>query len=135
MARYVTWLGNMGTVKASSMQPYMSAVNNFFKDHGREPMAVGDLMGRVRGHYSRVRYVIGVMMQKIKYFGGSAMAAIVVLGYIDPTVCAAVSGSMAPLWMDDPYAAVNKQCCHAKWRFDGKTASPHALRAPSPYTV
>eukprot|EP00873_Tetraselmis_striata_P017714 jgi/Tetstr1/437978/TSEL_026608.t1 len=43
MARYVTWLGNLGTIKASSLQPYMSAVNNFFKDHGREPMALGDL--------------------------------------------------------------------------------------------
>eukprot|EP00873_Tetraselmis_striata_P005983 jgi/Tetstr1/426247/TSEL_016567.t1 len=43
MARYVTWLGNLGTIKASSLQPYMSAVNNFFKDHGREPMAPGDM--------------------------------------------------------------------------------------------
>eukprot|EP00873_Tetraselmis_striata_P002825 jgi/Tetstr1/423089/TSEL_013860.t1 len=48
MARYVTWLGNLGTIKASSLQPYLSAVNNFFKDHGREPMALGDLMSRVR---------------------------------------------------------------------------------------
>eukprot|EP00873_Tetraselmis_striata_P036117 jgi/Tetstr1/456381/TSEL_043115.t1 len=48
MARYVTWLGNMGTIKASSLQPYLSAVNNFFKDHGREPMALGDLISRVR---------------------------------------------------------------------------------------
>eukprot|EP00873_Tetraselmis_striata_P019429 jgi/Tetstr1/439693/TSEL_028112.t1 len=29
--------------------PYLSAVNNFFKDHyGREPMALGDLVSRVR---------------------------------------------------------------------------------------
>eukprot|EP00873_Tetraselmis_striata_P010206 jgi/Tetstr1/430470/TSEL_020278.t1 len=50
MARYATWLGNLGTIKASSLQPYMSAVNNFFKDHGREPMAPNDLVfagGRV----------------------------------------------------------------------------------------
>eukprot|EP00873_Tetraselmis_striata_P013707 jgi/Tetstr1/433971/TSEL_023148.t1 len=47
-ARYVTWLGNMGTIKASNMQPNMSAVNNFFKDHGREPKALSDLVGRVR---------------------------------------------------------------------------------------
>eukprot|EP00873_Tetraselmis_striata_P046306 jgi/Tetstr1/466570/TSEL_011072.t1 len=44
MARYVTWLGNMGTIKASSLQPYRSAVNDLFKDHGREPMALGDLV-------------------------------------------------------------------------------------------
>eukprot|EP00873_Tetraselmis_striata_P010131 jgi/Tetstr1/430395/TSEL_020205.t1 len=49
MAQYVTWLGNLGTIKASNLQPYMSAVNNFFKDHGWEPMlALGDLVGRVR---------------------------------------------------------------------------------------
>eukprot|EP00873_Tetraselmis_striata_P042578 jgi/Tetstr1/462842/TSEL_007792.t1 len=33
----------MGTIKASSLQPYLSAVNSFFKNHGREPMALGDL--------------------------------------------------------------------------------------------
>eukprot|EP00873_Tetraselmis_striata_P035665 jgi/Tetstr1/455929/TSEL_042710.t1 len=38
----------MGTIKASSLQPYLSAVNGFFKDHGREPMALGDLVSRVR---------------------------------------------------------------------------------------
>eukprot|EP00873_Tetraselmis_striata_P045955 jgi/Tetstr1/466219/TSEL_010777.t1 len=48
MARYVTWLGNVGTIKASSLRPLPSAVNNFFKDHGREPMALGDLVSMVR---------------------------------------------------------------------------------------
>eukprot|EP00873_Tetraselmis_striata_P001965 jgi/Tetstr1/422229/TSEL_013081.t1 len=48
MARYVTWLGNLGKIKASSLQPYLSAVKNFFKDHGREQMAPGDLVSRVR---------------------------------------------------------------------------------------
>eukprot|EP00873_Tetraselmis_striata_P018726 jgi/Tetstr1/438990/TSEL_027482.t1 len=48
MARYVMWLGNLGTIKASSLQSYMSAVNNFFKDHGREPMALGGLASRAR---------------------------------------------------------------------------------------
>eukprot|EP00873_Tetraselmis_striata_P018441 jgi/Tetstr1/438705/TSEL_027254.t1 len=48
MTRYVTWLGNLGTIKASSLQPYLSAVNIFFKDHGREPMALGDQVRRVR---------------------------------------------------------------------------------------
>eukprot|EP00873_Tetraselmis_striata_P002200 jgi/Tetstr1/422464/TSEL_013302.t1 len=174
---------------------YLSAVNNFFKDHGREPMAMGDLVSRVRkglaasqvtlnradagrpiarargaesldpgkspmpgagtylGHGPKYRdaskkllcqlpvsthadiaellhyfdaarqvfaggrvlaarwairrreghakwtadtltswgattaaYVIGVTMQKIKYFGGWAMESSVVLDYIDPTV-------------------------------------------------
>eukprot|EP00873_Tetraselmis_striata_P002969 jgi/Tetstr1/423233/TSEL_001351.t1 len=48
MVRYVTWLGNSAMIKAPSMQPYLSAVNNVFKDNGREPMALGDLVGRVR---------------------------------------------------------------------------------------
>eukprot|EP00873_Tetraselmis_striata_P018203 jgi/Tetstr1/438467/TSEL_027022.t1 len=119
MARYVTWLGNLGTIKASSLQPYLSAVNNFVKDYrGREPMALGDMVSKVRkglaasqvtlnpelmraplparvvlkalmtlaksptagvgtylGHGAKYRaaYVIGVTMQKIKYFGGWAM--------------------------------------------------------------
>eukprot|EP00873_Tetraselmis_striata_P020111 jgi/Tetstr1/440375/TSEL_028710.t1 len=157
-ARYVTWLGNMGTIKASSLQPYMSAVNNFFKDHGREPMhgfgrsaltlakalrlelgptwgthpstvvrvelfraslavvvlclffcrggagvecRTGDLTGA-----TTVAYVIGVTMQKIKYFGGWAMESSVVLDYIDPTVlpCPAawhLVGWLTP-WGDQP---------------------------------
>jgi site-specific recombinase XerD len=34
MARYVAWLGQLEIIKASSLQPYMSAVNGLFKDHG-----------------------------------------------------------------------------------------------------
>jgi hypothetical protein len=33
MATYVTRLGQLGTIKASSLQPYMSSVNGVFKDH------------------------------------------------------------------------------------------------------
>jgi len=48
MARYVAWLGQLGTIKASSLQPYLSAVNGFFKDHGLEAVALGDLVAKVR---------------------------------------------------------------------------------------
>eukprot|EP00873_Tetraselmis_striata_P001731 jgi/Tetstr1/421995/TSEL_001239.t1 len=78
--------------RASSLQPDLSAVNNFFKDHGREPMALGDLVSRVRKGLAASQgatttaYVIGLTMQKIKYFGGWAMESSVVLDYIDPTV-------------------------------------------------
>jgi hypothetical protein len=48
MARYVAWLGQLGTIKASSLPPYMSAVNGFFKDHGLEAIALGDLVVKVR---------------------------------------------------------------------------------------
>eukprot|EP00873_Tetraselmis_striata_P013843 jgi/Tetstr1/434107/TSEL_023251.t1 len=62
------------------LQPYLSAVNNFFKDHGREPMALGDLGA------TTTAYVIGVTMRKIKYFGDWAMESSVVLDDINPTV-------------------------------------------------
>jgi hypothetical protein len=44
MARYVAWLGKLGTVKTSSLQPYMSAIDGFFKDHGLEAVALGALV-------------------------------------------------------------------------------------------
>jgi hypothetical protein len=47
MARFVPWLGNMGTIKASSLHPYLSAVTTFYKDQGREPVALRDLVARV----------------------------------------------------------------------------------------
>jgi hypothetical protein len=48
MARYIAWIGEGGTIKATRMQPYLSAVNGFFKDHGAEPVAQGDLISKVR---------------------------------------------------------------------------------------
>eukprot|EP00873_Tetraselmis_striata_P028713 jgi/Tetstr1/448977/TSEL_036202.t1 len=46
MAQYVTYLGNLGTIKATSLQPYMSAINGFFQDHGMAAMAVGPLISK-----------------------------------------------------------------------------------------
>jgi maleate cis-trans isomerase len=48
MARYVTWLDQLGTIKASILRPYMSAVSGFFKDHGLEVVTLGDLVAEVR---------------------------------------------------------------------------------------
>jgi hypothetical protein len=48
MARYIAWIGERGTIKATSLHPYLSAVNGFFKDHGAEPIAQGDLVAKVR---------------------------------------------------------------------------------------
>eukprot|EP00873_Tetraselmis_striata_P018680 jgi/Tetstr1/438944/TSEL_027439.t1 len=50
-------------------------------------------------------YVIGVTMQKIKYFGGWAMESSVRGARLHRPNSAAVSGSMAPLWLDDPLGA------------------------------
>ena len=48
VARYLAWLGLRGTVAAASLQPYLSAINRFLKDHGRPPVALGPLVGDVR---------------------------------------------------------------------------------------
>jgi hypothetical protein len=36
MARYIARIGERCTIKATSLQPYLSAVSGFFKDHGAE---------------------------------------------------------------------------------------------------
>jgi hypothetical protein len=48
MASYVAWLGQLGTIKAARLQPYLSAINGFFKDHGFEAVALGDLVAAIR---------------------------------------------------------------------------------------
>jgi hypothetical protein len=48
MVRYTAWLALLGTVAASSLQPYFSAVNKFFRDHRRQPIAVGELLADAR---------------------------------------------------------------------------------------
>jgi hypothetical protein len=41
-------LALLGTVAASSLQLYFSAVNKFFRDHQRQPIAVGELLADAR---------------------------------------------------------------------------------------
>jgi hypothetical protein len=48
LVRYTTWLGVLGTVAASSMQPYFSTVNKYFRDHQLPSIAVGDLLADAR---------------------------------------------------------------------------------------
>jgi uncharacterized protein (DUF1330 family) len=48
MARYIAWIRELGSSKATSLQPYLSAVNGFFKEHGGESVAQGDLVAKVR---------------------------------------------------------------------------------------
>jgi hypothetical protein len=40
--RYTAWLAILGTRAAISMYPYFSAVNKFFRDHQRQPIALGE---------------------------------------------------------------------------------------------
>jgi site-specific recombinase XerD len=39
ISRYIAWIAERGTIKATSLQPYLSFVSGFFKDHGAEPVA------------------------------------------------------------------------------------------------
>jgi hypothetical protein len=48
MVRYTAWLALHGRVAASSLQPYFSAVNKFFRDHQRQPIDVGELLADAR---------------------------------------------------------------------------------------
>jgi hypothetical protein len=47
MARYIAWIGERGTIKATSMQSYLSHVNGFFIDHGVKAVSQSDLVGKV----------------------------------------------------------------------------------------
>eukprot|EP00873_Tetraselmis_striata_P006616 jgi/Tetstr1/426880/TSEL_017093.t1 len=82
VARYIAWQGLRGTVMAACLQPYLSAINGFYRDHGAEPVAQGDLISKGA---ATAAYAIGVVLQKIKHFGGWAQLSSVVLDYINPT--------------------------------------------------
>ena len=48
IACYISWLGERGTVAATSMQPYPAAINNLLQDHARTSVALGPLASGVR---------------------------------------------------------------------------------------
>jgi site-specific recombinase XerC len=48
MLRFTTWLARSGTIAANSLQPYFSAINKFFRDHLKEPVALGPLLTDAR---------------------------------------------------------------------------------------
>eukprot|EP00873_Tetraselmis_striata_P006622 jgi/Tetstr1/426886/TSEL_017099.t1 len=103
-----------GTVKAASLQHYLSEINGFYRDLGTEPVAQGNLIGKasatvtdwlqlvahmleenpppgfvLTSHSLRkgaavAAYTIGVVLQNIKHFGGWAEVSSVVLNYINP---------------------------------------------------
>jgi hypothetical protein len=48
MLRFTTWLARAGIIAANSLQPYFSAINKFFRDHFKEPAAMGPLLTDAR---------------------------------------------------------------------------------------
>jgi hypothetical protein len=44
MARYIAWIGERGTMKATSIQPYISRIKGFLRDHGAGLVAKADLV-------------------------------------------------------------------------------------------
>eukprot|EP00873_Tetraselmis_striata_P006291 jgi/Tetstr1/426555/TSEL_001631.t1 len=105
MARYVTWLGNLGTIKASSLQLYLPAVNNFFKDHGREPMALGDLVSRVRKGLAASQVTLNPELMR------APLPARVVLKAL--TLAKALRLELGPTWGTDPSTVVRVELFRA----------------------
>eukprot|EP00873_Tetraselmis_striata_P026062 jgi/Tetstr1/446326/TSEL_033869.t1 len=95
VARYIAWQGLRGNVTAASLQPYLSAINGFYRDHSAEPVAQGDLISKFAAVISAdcqqprgaatAAYAIGVVLQKTNHFGSWAQLSSVVLDYINPT--------------------------------------------------
>jgi hypothetical protein len=48
IVRYTAWLGLQGTVAATSLQQYYSAINKLFRDHQQQPIAVCELLADAR---------------------------------------------------------------------------------------
>eukprot|EP00873_Tetraselmis_striata_P037594 jgi/Tetstr1/457858/TSEL_004260.t1 len=73
--------------------PYLSSINGFYRDNGAEPVAQGDLINKFTAvsadcqqpGAATAAYAIGVVLRKVKNFGGWAQLSRVVLDYINPT--------------------------------------------------
>ena len=48
IAHYITWLGDRGTMAATSMHFYISAINKLLQDHARPLVALGPLVPGAR---------------------------------------------------------------------------------------
>eukprot|EP00873_Tetraselmis_striata_P013248 jgi/Tetstr1/433512/TSEL_022782.t1 len=46
--RYTSWLGLQGTVAAESLQQFFCAINKSFRNHQRQPMALGEIRADAR---------------------------------------------------------------------------------------
>eukprot|EP00873_Tetraselmis_striata_P022420 jgi/Tetstr1/442684/TSEL_030776.t1 len=48
IVRYTAWLSMQGTVGAESLQQYYSSINKYFRDHQRQPVALGEMVADAR---------------------------------------------------------------------------------------
>eukprot|EP00873_Tetraselmis_striata_P027757 jgi/Tetstr1/448021/TSEL_035322.t1 len=77
---------------------YMSAVNNFFKDHGREPMALGYLVRRVRKGLAASQVTLNPELMR------APLPASVLLKAL--TLANALRLELGPTWGTDPSTVV-----------------------------
>ena len=60
ICHYLCYLAERGTVKMSSLQPYLSAINTYLQDIGLEPVAKGRLVTSTRHGLERMQYALVV---------------------------------------------------------------------------
>ena len=80
IVRYLAWLGDRGTVKYSSLQPYLSAINKYFADHGKEPVALGSLIESARRGFKQQQLALDEPTIRIPV---PATAALSILRYAE----------------------------------------------------
>jgi hypothetical protein len=58
MHRFKAWLARARIVAANILQPYFSAINKLFRDHHKEPVALGPLLTDASRGLARQQYSI-----------------------------------------------------------------------------
>ncbi len=58
VCRYIAWLGSQGTVAATSLQPYLSAINRVYQDWGLPPIATGRLVSDTVAGLERAQHAL-----------------------------------------------------------------------------
>eukprot|EP00873_Tetraselmis_striata_P012991 jgi/Tetstr1/433255/TSEL_022543.t1 len=96
---------DLRTIKASSLQPYLSAVNSFFKDHGREPMALGDLVSRVRKGLAASQVTLNSELMRAPLHARVVLKAL--------TLAKALRMELGPTWGTDPSTVVRVELFRA----------------------
>eukprot|EP00873_Tetraselmis_striata_P014952 jgi/Tetstr1/435216/TSEL_024135.t1 len=84
--------------------PYLSAINNFFKDHGREPMALGDLVSKVCKGLAASQVTLNPELMR------APLPARVVLKAL--TLAKALRLELGPTWGTDPRSARTAESSH-----------------------